>query len=92
MCARVSALAPPALVRAGVGTGTPAKVWLRRWRLQGRRRRGGACAGAQVLSVAAGKHHMLVATTAGEVFSWGSARSGKLGYHGDGDTQPTPKR
>ncbi len=44
-----------------------------------------------VVAVAAGKHHMLCATSSGEVFSWGSNKDGKLGY-GGADTQPTPKK
>ncbi|GAX76187.1 hypothetical protein CEUSTIGMA_g3631.t1 [Chlamydomonas eustigma] len=45
----------------------------------------------QVTAIAAGKHHMLVCTGSGEVFSWGSNKDGKLGYGGV-DTQPTPKK
>ena len=45
----------------------------------------------QVTSLAAGKHHTIVATSAGEVFSWGSNKDGKLGYAGV-DTQPVPKK
>ena len=46
---------------------------------------------SQVVSVAAGKHHMLVLTTAGEVWSFGSNRDGKLGYVSQ-DTQPLPRK
>ncbi len=42
-------------------------------------------------SVAAAKHHMLVATSSGEVFSWGSNKDGRLGYAAV-DTQPTPRK
>lgn len=45
----------------------------------------------QVVSVAAGKHHMLVATKCHEVWSWGSGMDGKLGYT-EQDTQPVPKK
>lgn len=45
----------------------------------------------QVVQVAAAKHHMVVCTASGEVFSWGSNRDGRLGYAGV-DTQPTPKK
>ncbi|PNH00658.1 E3 ubiquitin-protein ligase [Tetrabaena socialis] len=44
-----------------------------------------------VVSCAAAKHHMLAATSAGELWSWGGNRDGKLGYAGV-DTQPTPRR
>ncbi|XP_020095639.1 uncharacterized protein LOC109715170 [Ananas comosus] len=45
----------------------------------------------QVRVVAAAKHHTVVATEAGEVFTWGSNREGQLGYTSV-DTQPTPRR
>jgi len=45
----------------------------------------------QVVTVAAGKHHMLALTTAGEVWSFGNNRDGKLGYVSP-DTQPTPRK
>ncbi|EFJ52323.1 hypothetical protein VOLCADRAFT_102981 [Volvox carteri f. nagariensis] len=44
-----------------------------------------------VVAMAAGKHHMLVATSAGDVWSWGGNRDGKLGYP-NVDTQPTPRK
>ncbi|MEW5302947.1 MAG: hypothetical protein WDW36_005684 [Sanguina aurantia] len=44
-----------------------------------------------VVSVAAGKHHMVAATSAGELFTWGSNKDGKLGHAGM-DTQPTPRK
>ncbi|CAH9125045.1 unnamed protein product [Cuscuta epithymum] len=44
-----------------------------------------------VKAVAAAKHHTVVATEAGEVFTWGSNREGQLGYTSV-DTQPTPRR
>ena len=34
----------------------------------------------KVIQVATGKHHTLCVTTAGEVFSWGRAADGRLGY------------
>lgn len=43
-----------------------------------------------VAAVAAGKHHTVLCTTAGEVFTFGSNRHGQLGYAVDG--QPTPRR
>lgn len=43
-----------------------------------------------VTAVAAAKHHTVLCTAAGEVFTFGSNRYGQLGYAGD--TQPTPKR
>lgn len=45
----------------------------------------------QVRAVAAAKHHTVVATEGGEVFTWGSNREGQLGYTSV-DTQPTPRR
>lgn len=45
----------------------------------------------QVVSVAAAKHHTLVATSSGDMFSWGSNKDGRLGYAAV-DTQPTPKK
>ena len=44
----------------------------------------------QVAAVAAAKHHTLLCTTAGEVYTCGSNRYGQLGYAVD--TQPTPRR
>ncbi|GIL45680.1 hypothetical protein Vafri_2878 [Volvox africanus] len=44
-----------------------------------------------VISVAAGKHHMVVATSTGDIWSWGGNRDGKLGYPNI-DTQPTPRK
>lgn len=41
--------------------------------------------------VAAAKHHTVIATENGEVFTWGSNREGQLGYTSV-DTQPTPRR
>ncbi|KAL6880170.1 hypothetical protein ACP4OV_011735 [Aristida adscensionis] len=41
--------------------------------------------------VAAAKHHTVIATDAGELFTWGSNREGQLGYPSV-DTQPTPRR
>lgn len=43
-----------------------------------------------VAAVAAAKHHTVLCTTAGEVFTMGSNRHGQLGYAVDG--QPTPRR
>ncbi|KAG6430422.1 hypothetical protein SASPL_108488 [Salvia splendens] len=45
----------------------------------------------RVKAVAAAKHHTVVATEGGEVFTWGSNREGQLGYTSV-DTQPTPRR
>lgn len=45
----------------------------------------------QVTLVAAAKHHTVVATSTGEMWSWGSNRDGRLGYPAV-DTQPTPRR
>ncbi|XP_028766863.1 uncharacterized protein LOC114724637 [Neltuma alba] len=45
----------------------------------------------QVKVIAAAKHHTVVATEGGEVFTWGSNREGQLGYPSV-DTQPTPRR
>ncbi|XP_075638521.1 uncharacterized protein LOC142610565 isoform X2 [Castanea sativa] len=44
-----------------------------------------------VKAIAAAKHHTVVATEGGEVFTWGSNREGQLGYPSV-DTQPTPRR
>jgi alpha-tubulin suppressor-like RCC1 family protein len=44
-----------------------------------------------VVAVAAAKHHTLVATSAGEVFSFGSNKDGRLGYAAV-DSQPTPRK
>jgi alpha-tubulin suppressor-like RCC1 family protein len=44
-----------------------------------------------VASVAAAKHHTLVVTQAGEVFSFGSNKDGRLGYAAI-DNQPTPRK
>ncbi|XP_058204306.1 uncharacterized protein LOC131318502 [Rhododendron vialii] len=45
----------------------------------------------KVKAIAAAKHHTIVATEGGEVFTWGSNREGQLGYTSV-DTQPTPRR
>ncbi|XP_051150279.1 uncharacterized protein LOC127264787 isoform X2 [Andrographis paniculata] len=45
----------------------------------------------QVKAVAAAKHHTVVTTESGEVFTWGSNREGQLGYTSV-DTQSTPRR
>lgn len=45
----------------------------------------------QVKAIAAAKHHTVIATEGGEVFTWGSNREGQLGYTSV-DTQPTPRR
>ncbi|GMP98392.1 hypothetical protein CsSME_00046301 [Camellia sinensis var. sinensis] len=45
----------------------------------------------RVKTIAAAKHHTVVATEGGEVFTWGSNREGQLGYTSV-DTQPTPRR
>lgn len=45
----------------------------------------------RVKVVAAAKHHTVVATVGGEVFTWGSNREGQLGY-ASVDTQPTPRK
>lgn len=45
----------------------------------------------RVKAIAAAKHHTVVATEGGEVFTWGSNREGQLGYPSV-DTQPTPRR
>ena len=45
----------------------------------------------QVAAVAAGKHHTVLCTTGGEVFTMGSNRYGQLGYPAV-DNQPTPRR
>lgn len=47
--------------------------------------------GKVVMDVAAAKHHTLAVTDAGEVYSWGSNRDGKLGYSSK-DTQVVPKK
>ncbi|KAL2643085.1 hypothetical protein R1flu_010672 [Riccia fluitans] len=47
------------------------------------------CRPVRVIAVA--KHHTIVATDGGEVFTWGSNREGRLGYPSV-DTQPTPRR
>ena len=44
-----------------------------------------------VTAVAAAKHHTAAVTDAGEVWTWGSNRDGRLGYPAV-DTQPTPRR
>lgn len=44
-----------------------------------------------VKTIAAAKHHTVLATEGGEVFTWGSNREGQLGYTSV-DTQPTPRR
>ncbi|RWR80370.1 inhibitor of Bruton tyrosine kinase [Cinnamomum micranthum f. kanehirae] len=45
----------------------------------------------RVKAIAAAKHHTVIATEAGEVFTWGSNREGQLGYTSV-DTQATPRR
>jgi hypothetical protein len=50
-----------------------------------------AGAGVQVVCVSAAKHHTLVTTSAGEVFSWGSNNDGRLGYPAV-DNQPHPRK
>ncbi|XP_073309089.1 uncharacterized protein [Primulina huaijiensis] len=45
----------------------------------------------RVKAIAAAKHHTVVATEGGEVFTWGSNREGQLGYTSV-DTQPIPRR
>ncbi|XP_074270927.1 uncharacterized protein LOC141594833 [Silene latifolia] len=45
----------------------------------------------RVKAVAAAKHHTVIATESGEVFTWGSNREGQLGY-ASVDTQPTPRK
>lgn len=45
----------------------------------------------QVKAIAAAKHHTVIATEGGEVFTWGSNREGQLGYTSV-DTQSTPRR
>lgn len=45
----------------------------------------------RVKLIAAAKHHTIIATEGGEVFTWGSNREGQLGYTSV-DTQPTPRR
>lgn len=45
----------------------------------------------RVRIIAVAKHHSVVATEGGEVFTWGSNREGQLGYTSV-DTQPTPRR
>ncbi|KAK7396145.1 hypothetical protein VNO78_16944 [Psophocarpus tetragonolobus] len=45
----------------------------------------------RVMTIAAAKHHTVIATQGGEVFTWGSNREGQLGYPSV-DTQPTPRR
>ncbi|KAL3696325.1 hypothetical protein R1sor_010401 [Riccia sorocarpa] len=47
------------------------------------------CRPVRVIAVA--KHHTVVATDGGEVYTWGSNREGRLGYTSV-DTQPTPRR
>ncbi|XP_068635303.1 uncharacterized protein [Aristolochia californica] len=45
----------------------------------------------RVKAIAAAKHHTVIATEGGEVFTWGSNREGQLGYTSV-DTQATPRR
>lgn len=45
----------------------------------------------RIKAIAAAKHHTVVSTEGGEVFTWGSNREGQLGYTSV-DTQPTPRR
>eukprot|EP00898_Chlorokybus_atmophyticus_P005171 jgi/Chlat1/5655/Chrsp37S00872 len=44
-----------------------------------------------VVAVAVAKHHTIAATDAGECYTWGSNRDGRLGYTAV-DTQPTPRK
>ena len=46
--------------------------------------------GKEVVSVAAGGAHSACITSAGELFTWGKGRYGRLG-HGDSEDQPKPK-
>ncbi|XP_044499893.1 uncharacterized protein LOC123221194 isoform X2 [Mangifera indica] len=45
----------------------------------------------RVKTIAAAKHHTVLATEGGDVFTWGSNREGQLGYTSV-DNQPTPRR
>ncbi|XVF30771.1 hypothetical protein REPUB_Repub16aG0087400 [Reevesia pubescens] len=45
----------------------------------------------RVKAIAAAKHHTVIATEGGEVFTWGSNREGQLGYTSV-DTQAIPRR
>ncbi|CAA7041057.1 unnamed protein product [Microthlaspi erraticum] len=45
----------------------------------------------RVKAVAAAKHHTVIATESGDVFTWGSNREGQLGYTSV-DTQATPRK
>ncbi|KAK7290657.1 hypothetical protein RIF29_05231 [Crotalaria pallida] len=45
----------------------------------------------RVMAIAAAKHHTVIATEGGDVFTWGSNREGQLGYTSV-DSQPTPRR
>ncbi|KAE9599647.1 hypothetical protein Lal_00046174 [Lupinus albus] len=45
----------------------------------------------RVVAIAAAKHHTVIATEGGDVFTWGSNREGQLGYTSV-DSQPTPRR
>ncbi|XP_078435331.1 ankyrin repeat family protein / regulator of chromosome condensation (RCC1) family protein [Wolffia australiana] len=45
----------------------------------------------RVYAIAAAKHHTVVTTENGEVYTWGSNREGQLGYPSV-DTQATPRR
>ena len=45
----------------------------------------------EVTKIAASKHHSAAITAAGELFTWGSNRDGRLGYPA-ADTQPTPRK
>ena len=44
-----------------------------------------------IAAVATGKHHTAAITRAGELYTWGSNRDGRLGYPAV-DTQPIPRR
>jgi len=46
--------------------------------------------GKEVVDVAAGGAHSACVTSAGELFTWGKGRYGRLG-HGDSDDQSRPK-
>ena len=51
----------------------------------------GGLLGKKVIAVGAAKHHMVAVTSAGDVFTWGSNRDGKLGYQAV-DTQVVPRK
>lgn len=47
--------------------------------------------GKEVVDVAAGGAHSACITSAGELYTWGKGRYGRLG-HGDSEDQPRPKQ